>query len=175
MRHWLAGVLLAGATMAAAQAAAPAQDDALEKLAFLEGTWAAQTTGGSAGAASQGAYTFQRELKGHVLARHTQAQANCSGPADYNCAHSDLLYIYEEGGAAALKAIFFDSEGHVIRYTIALPKPDVAVFVSEESAPGPQFRLTYQRQAGTLTGQFEIRMPGQTEWRTYLGWTGGRL
>jgi hypothetical protein len=174
MQKWIATVWLLSATLLAAQAAPRAAGDPLGKLSFLEGTWAAKTIGGSASAASEGSYTFQRELNGHVLARHTLAQKNCSGPDSYNCAHTDLLYVYTDAPGQPLKAIFFDSEGHVIRYSIATPAPETAVFISDEQVPGPQFRLTYQHKGSAMEGRFEIRIPGQQEWHSYLEWTGNK-
>ena len=61
--------------------------DPWKALGFLEGTWEAKASGAS-GAQAQGTYTFQMELKNHVLARHTQ-YAGCKGPADFDCDHGD--------------------------------------------------------------------------------------
>jgi hypothetical protein len=121
----------------------------LKPLAFLEGTWDAKTTTGAA--AAGGTYTFAKELNGHVLARHSSA-AN----------HADLLYIYPEG--AALRAIFFDNEGHTIHYTVSTPDPHTAVFLSG------QFRLVYELKDGVMSGKFQ--MHSQTGWKSYLEWTG---
>src|ERR1700759_4230182 len=49
-------------------------------LRFLEGTWNAKTTGGSAHASASGAYTFRKDLKGHILGRYGSA-SGCTGPA----------------------------------------------------------------------------------------------
>jgi hypothetical protein len=68
-----------------------AQDD-WKPFAFLIGTWEAKALGGSAGASASGTYSFQPELLGHILARHS-TNANCKGPDAYDCAHTDLLYV----------------------------------------------------------------------------------
>src|SRR3974390_545471 len=133
-----AGVLV---SVAASLAQNPGSSDSLSPLAFLSGTWEAKTTGGQAGASSIGSYTFEPELNGHVLARHSVG-AGCSGPKEFDCNHGDLLYVYTERGAS--RAIYFDNEGHVIHYTVSATEPGTAVFISEETA-GPQFRLTYRR------------------------------
>jgi hypothetical protein len=138
----------------------------LKPLAFLEGTWGAKT---ELGATSSGTYTFAKELAGHILARHS-VPANCNGPAGFNCDHTDLLFIYPDG--ESLKAIYFDNEGHVIHYTVSTPSPTTAVFLSDPSAPGPQFRLVYERKDAVMSGKFQMRMPGQTEWKSYLEWSG---
>ena len=141
-------------------------------LQFLMGTWDAKTQGGSAQASSSGTYSFGFELKDHVLARHTDKNGTCKGPADFNCDHGDLLYIYPEGASRALKAIYFDNEGHVIHYDVFEPAPTMAVFVSDPSLPGPQFRLSYELKGATMQGKFEVRPSGQSDFKTYLEWSG---
>lgn len=144
----------------------------LDALAFLQGTWNARAEG-SNGAAADGFYSFQLELKNHVLARHSHT-GNCKGPAEYDCDHSDLLYIYAEPAGQTLKAVYFDSEGHVIHYDVSIPAPDAAVFLSDRSDPGPQFQLTYRLKGANMAGRFETRMPGQGHWQPYLEWNGSR-
>jgi hypothetical protein len=132
----------------------------LKPLAFLEGTWGANT---ELGATSSGTYTFAKELAGHILARRS-VSANCNGPAGFNCDHKDLLFIYPDG--EALKAIYFDNEGHVIHYAVSTPSPTTVVFLSD------RFRLVYERKDAVMSGKFQMRMPGQTEWKSYLEWSG---
>src|ERR1700689_233515 len=80
-------------------------------LEFLIGTWEATTHGGSAGAATSGTYSFQLELRGHVLAGHSSS-SGCKAPADFNCEHGDLLYVYPDQPSQSYSAIYFDNEGH---------------------------------------------------------------
>ncbi len=168
MRTWfpLAIVFSLGACLHAQTAPFPSW----KALEFLIGTWEARTEGGSAGASGAGTYSFQLELRGHVLARHSTS-AGCKGPADFDCLHSDLLYVYAEG-AGPWKAIYFDNEGHVIHYDVTTPNPNTAVFLSEGSTPGPRFRLVYERKGQTMAGKFQMQMPGQTEFKSYLEWSG---
>ena len=55
---------------------------------------------------------------------------------------------------------------------------DYATFLSEASALGPRFRLTYERNTDTYTkktsmsGKFEQLLPNG-KWLTYLQWGGG--
>ncbi|MFC5861124.1 hypothetical protein ACFPT7_02340 [Acidicapsa dinghuensis] len=144
--------------------------DPLAPLSFLVGTWTANTQG-NAGAAASGSYSFNLELGNHVLARHSST-ADCKGPADYDCGHHDLLYVYAEG--RALKAIFFDNEGHVIHYDVTVPEPNTAVFVSDAAAAGPLFRLIYVLKGGVMSGKFQTEPPGRTEWESYLEWSGSK-
>ena len=153
--------------------AAPAESaiDPWKSLQFLMGTWEARTQGGSAGAAGVGTYTFQPELRNHVLARHSGSE-KCQGPADYDCEHADLLYIYRDASGQSYKAIYFDNEGHVIHYDVSVPTPTTAILLSEASRPGPQFRIVYELKGTMMYGKFQMRAPGQTEFQSYLEWSG---
>jgi hypothetical protein len=75
---------------------------------------------------------------------------------------------------SALQAIYFDNEGHVIHYDVSTPKPGSVVFLSDPAQPGPQYRLSYELLDGVMTGKFELKMPGQTEFMSYLEWSGKR-
>jgi len=143
-------------------------------LDFLQGTWAANAERGSAGAQSSGLYAFEYELKQHVLSRVSKSPVSCKGPATFDCEHSDLLYIYQDAEGQPLKAIYFDNEGHVIHYNVSTPDATTVVFLSDASGTGPQFRLMYQRKNLMMYGKFQMRMPGQEEWKSYLEWSGAR-
>ncbi len=147
-----------------------AQPDPWAGLHFLEGTWEARTSG-TPGVKASGLYTFQLELNGHIMARHSSSDPDCKGPAEFNCAHGDLLYLYSEPGAG-LKAIYFDNEGHTIHYGVSTPAPGQAVFLSEAAASGPRFRLTYELKGTVMSGTFQLRMPGASAWQSYLEWVG---
>jgi hypothetical protein len=152
-----------------AQSPNSTKSDPWASLHFLEGTWQGNTQGSSV--AASGVSTFVRELNGHVLARHSSSDPGCKGPATFDCAHSDLLYIYETAPAQNLKAIYFDNEGHVIHYDISAPAPNTVVFLSEPG-PGPRFRLTYELKNSVMSGKFQSQMPGETTWTSYLEWSG---
>lgn len=162
-------LLMLALPLAAQNASAPT--DPWKALAFLEGTWGGDTQG-KEGVSTTGTYIFRRELGNHILARHVTKDAACKGPADFDCEHSDLLYVYADAPGQPLKAIFFDNEGHVIHYDVSAPDATTAVFLSEASKPGPRFRLTYQLKGVVMSGKFQMQMPGQTDWKTYLEWSG---
>jgi hypothetical protein len=151
-----------------------AEADPWNALAFLHGTWNAHADAGSANAQASGSYTFTPELKHHVLVRRSENAAACKGPASFDCEHSDVLYIYQEAKDQPLKAIYFDNEGHVIHYDVSTPDSTTAVFISAPSPSGPQFRLIYRLAEAVMSGKFQIRMPGQTEWKSYLEWQGAK-
>ena len=155
-----------------AASAAPPVSAKWDALHFLEGNWEARTQGGVANARGSGSYTFKPELKHHVLARRSASHEDCKGPADFDCGHHDLLYVYEDPVDGSLKAIYFDDEGHVIHYDVTTPEPSTAILVSTPSRTAPQFQLIYQLKGGVMSGRFQIRMPGQSDWRPYLEWSG---
>jgi hypothetical protein len=144
-----------------------------DALDFLKGTWVA-TAKGPNGVASTGTYTFRSELDHHVMARYSTRDANCKAPASFDCEHGDSLIIYEETPGQPLKAIYFDNEGHVIHYDVSVPTPGVAVFLSEPSGRGPQFRLQYELHGSDMSGKFEMKPSGQLKWTSYLEWNGPR-
>jgi len=149
----------------------PAPVDPWAGLRFLLGSWEAKTTGGMAQAQASAGYAFRLELRDHVLVRHTRS-GGCKGPEDFDCLHGDVLYVYPAASGKTLQAIYFDNEGHVIHYDVSSPKPDTAVFLSDPAQPGPQFRLSYELVEGVMTGKFQLKMPGQADFMSYLEWSG---
>jgi hypothetical protein len=175
VKTFIAAAFLLGTTLAPYTQALAAATDPWKALEFLEGTWAAHTKGGSANAQASGTYTFKSELKHHVLVRRSSDSAACSGPKGFDCEHSDVLYVYQEAKGRPPKAIYFDNEGHVIHYDVTTPDSATAVFISDQSQPGPQFRLLYELKDAVMSGKFQMRLPGQAEWKSYLEWTGGMV
>jgi hypothetical protein len=167
----LVAVLFFCAAGVSAQNASTPAADAWKPFQFLIGTWEGKTQGGSAGAAVGGTYSFQPELRNHVLARHFH-YGSCKGPEDFDCGHGDLLYIYQDAAGQPYKAIYFDNEGHVIHYDVSTPSATQAVFLSDRSQPGPQFRLMYELKGSVMYGKFQVLVPGQTEFKSYLEWSG---
>lgn len=166
--------LLGTPLLAQAQTPASSAPNPLQSLSFLEGTWEAKIQGGSSGGQRSGSYTFQRELKNHILARHTKNAGECKGPEAFDCDHGDLLYVFPASDGHSLKAIYFDNEGHVISYNLSTPTATSAEFLSEAQQGAPQFRLSYELRKTVMFGKFEIRMPGQAEWKSYLEWSGSK-
>ena len=143
-------------------------NDPWKKLDFLLGEWT-----GTAGekdtplGAGQGAFSFQPELNRKIIVRRNHASY------DAGERHDDLMIVYAEPPDDMPRAIYFDSEGHVIRYTLAFPSPGRVVFESEGARAGPQYRLTYWMESGSLKGRFEVRAPGSA-YQVYMSWTSRR-
>ncbi len=129
---------------------------------FLIGEWTAGDSNGVPGAASGGGFTLRPELGGSVLVRRSHAEypATKDHPA---FTHEDLMVVYREGGA--IKALYDDSEGHVIHYNVSISPDDKRIVFLSEPGGGPQFRLSYgDPGGGAATVLFEIApadKPGQ--------------
>jgi hypothetical protein len=98
------------------------------------------------------AFTFKFGVQNHVILRTNEA-VYAATPEHAASRHDDLLVIYTEHGS--LKADYFDSEGHVIRYAVR-PQSEKSVVLVSEPPPGePTYRLTYTAGAdGVLLGSF---------------------
>jgi hypothetical protein len=157
MRKRLLGIvaLLGLSLWAGAETAAP---DPWAGWKFLIGEFNAGDSSGVPGQASSGGFTLAPELNGNVLVRknHAEYPATKDHPA---FTHEDLMIVYREGGAT--KAIYYDSEGHVIHYVVNLSGDGrQIVFLSEAGGGGPQFRLTYRDAgSGAVSVLFEMAPP----------------
>jgi hypothetical protein len=105
-------------------------------LQILTGEWV--------GEGAEGACSFTFDLQRQVLVRKSFAEAPTSR-------HEDLMVVYLDKD---LKAIYFDSEGHVIHYTVE-SGPNSVRFLSE------QYRLTYRKEGEKLALDFDIAPPGK--------------
>lgn len=121
----------------------------------------------------KGEFSFEPELQGAVLARHSYAEypATKDKPA-YR--HDDLMVIYSTPDHKTV-ADYWDNEGHVIRYNVELVDGKL-VFVSDAAQPGPRFRLTYAKTGdNTLKLTFAIAPPTDRDnFKTYIEATAQR-
>ena len=85
--------------------------------------------------------------------------------------HTDLMVIYPEQEGRAMRAIYFDNEGHVINYSVNLAQDRTTVtFLSDPSPSSPRFRFIYNKAKNdTMTFRFDIAPPGNPEaFKKYL-------
>lgn len=142
-----------------------AVDSPWKKLEFLLGKWT-----GTAGekdtplGAGQGGFSFEPELNQKIIVRHNRAAY------DSGVKHDDLMVIYLDAPNDTPRAIYFDTEGHVIRYNLTFPASNRVTFESDGSQSGPRYRLSYWLNDRALDGKFEVAPPG-AEYKTYLSWT----
>ena len=162
MRGAILAVALLTAAPALAQPAQPA--DPLAPLAFLVGNWRAIDTAPG----ERGAFTFKFDLQQHVLVRTNEAVYDAT-PTRAASRHDDLMVVYVDNGS--MRADYFDSEGHVIRYG-GEPAPNHVTFVSDLDAKSPRYRLSYALAPdGVLAGSFEIAAPDAPQaFKPYLTW-----
>ena len=143
-------------------------ESAWKKLEFLLGKWT-----GTAGekdtplGAGQGGFSFDAELNQKIIVRHNHAAY------DSGMRHDDLMVIYLDSPNDTPRAIYFDTEGHVIRYSLTFPAANRVIFESEATQPGPRYRLSYWMNGRALEGKFEVAPPG-AEYKAYMTWTSRR-
>jgi len=128
---------------------------------FLVGNWVGEG-GGSPGEGS-GSFSLRFSLDERILVResHTEYPAVGGKP---RVVHEDLMACYPDPVGGRILAIYFDNEGHVIRYTEEPGGPGRVVLVSEVNASSPRFRLTYTRLGpDTVAIAFEIAPSGHPD------------
>jgi hypothetical protein len=175
MKRALAAILFGPALLFSQSTQSPSKADASaadrdarwKPIQFLLGNWTAGGGGAQTGQ-GQGAFSFTPDLERSIVVRRNVAEYHEGPNADTR--HDDLLIIYTEPPDSLL-AIYFDAEGHVIRYNLKAPVPNLAIFESDGTQPGPKYRLSYTLRGKSLDGKFEIAPPNSTEFKTYLSWT----
>ena len=140
-----------------------AEDARFQSIQFLFGKWKGKGGGASVGQ-GQGSYSYTPDLNKNIVIRRNFAEYP-TGPR-----HDDLMIIYVE---ESLRAIYFDSEGHVIRYNLTFPAANSVTFESDGTQPGPKYRLSYWLVGASLNGKFEVAPPG-AEYKTYMSWASKR-
>ena len=153
-----AGIMLCSA-QAFAQPALPAADWSAWQP--LVGEWVADASPDGA----VGGFSFALDLQKRVLVR--------KNVADYpkqKVHHEDLMVVYQDG--AATRADYWDNEGHVIHYSVAVSDGGKKYVFLGEAQPGkPRFRLSYTLTSPTKVAlSFEIAPPGR-EFKPYISAT----
>lgn len=142
---------------------------ALRPFEFLIGDW----LGAPGKSGETGGFVFKSDVQGRVIVRTNFAlyPAVKGKPA---LRHDDLMVIFADKDA--IRADYFDSEGHVIRYTAQSPTAREVIFVSEAKPGEPRYRLRYvSKSDGSLSGNFDIAPPGEPGvFSIYLSWSASR-
>ncbi|MGO9648580.1 MAG: hypothetical protein ACLPOO_11040 [Terriglobales bacterium] len=142
---------------------------------FLVGEWT--WVGGGHPGQGKGLSTFRPELDGTVLVRKTHLDY----PATKERAafgHDDLIYVYHDPPDNSVRPIFFDGEGHVIRYAVTVAADGNSIeFLSDAAPGGTRCRMTYARAGtDTVTEKFEIAPPGKpNDFATYVEFTAKKI
>jgi hypothetical protein len=158
-------LLLCTAKIAGAQSTGPNW----APFGWLVGDWVGEGAATDRGQGT-GGFSFALDLQKNILVRKNWADY----PAANDRAafrHDDLMIAYQESAKDPVQAIFFDSEGHVIRYTASVSADGNTIqFTSEAQPSNPRYRLTYLRTTEkSLTLKFEIAPPGKPDaFATYI-------
>ncbi|HEY1551485.1 MAG TPA: hypothetical protein VGG28_26835 [Kofleriaceae bacterium] len=145
------------ALLAAPATAAPVLDPALVPLQKLVGTW----QGNDAEHHTTGGFTFEPDLGGKVLIR----RSTNDGPKVH---HEDVMIVFAT--PAGLRASYWDNEGHVINYAVAITGDRVEM-LSDDVANQPRFKLTNDVHGDDDTIDFFMKPPGAAEFQHYVGGT----
>ena len=141
---------------------APAASDSWTDWNFLLGEWNVGQGGGVPGQATAGYFSLTPQLDGQILLRksHSEYAATNGKPA---AVHDDLMIIFHESGDT--KALYWDSEGHIIHYNVSFsPDKKRITFLSEAAAGKPRFRLVYENLGqDTVNVVFEIAPPDKPD------------
>jgi hypothetical protein len=149
-------VLLAGSL----EAQQPQVDVRWAPLGFLLGDWTGE--GGGNPGQGTGGFSFQADVQGKIMVRKNFAQypASKERPA---FRHEDLMIVYQDPADQRVRAIYFDNEEHIIRYTVE-GFADTVRFVSDILPSSPRYRLTYAKNgADALSVTFEIAPGGKPD------------
>jgi hypothetical protein len=135
---------------------------------YLLGDWVGE--GGGQPGQGSGEFSFHFDLQNRILVRKSYAAypPTKDRPA---FRHDDLTVVYRESDSAPPRALYVDSEGHVIHYSVTASSDQKTIeFVSEALPSSPRYRLTYVKTGSdTLTLKFEIAPRGKPDsFSTYI-------
>jgi hypothetical protein len=135
---------------------------------YLLGDWVGE--GGGQTGQGTGEFSFHPDLQNRILVRKNYAAYPPTKDRP-GFRHDDLMVVYRESDNASPRALYFDSEVHVIHYSITASSDKKTIeFLSEVLPSSPRYRLTYVRTGSdTLTLKFEIAPPGKPDsFSTYI-------
>jgi hypothetical protein len=146
-----------------AQSAGASGADPWKAMQSLIGQWNGDL-GGQPGQATSGSFTISSDLQGRALVRRSFAEfpATKDRPA---FRHDDLTIVYQGEAGSAPRATYYDSEGHVIEYTVSVSSGGSRIeWLSAARPAEPRFRFTYVFTSPTaMKVRFEIAPPGQPD------------
>jgi hypothetical protein len=110
---------------------------------FLRGKWIGE--GAAEVGQGSGYFTFQPDLqnKAWIRRNHSEYPATKERP---KYLHDDVMIVYFDPSLQQTRAFYYDSEQHVIQYTVSFPGDHkILTFLSDKQEGAPRFRLTYIR------------------------------
>jgi hypothetical protein len=140
--------------------------DPWEKWNHLIGEWVGEGNGQPG--KGEGIFSFRKDLDGKILVRknHTVFPATTDSESKI---HDDLLVVYPSPVNDHLEAIYFDNEGHTIKYTVSFAEKSI-IFTSDIVQGAPRFRLSYETiDNKTVNIVFEMASPqSPDDFKMYL-------
>lgn len=166
--RFLVFVAFAGLSLLSITGRAQDSTNTWASFEYLIGDWVGE--GGGQPGQGTGGFRFLPDLQNHILVRKSYADypATKDRPA---FRHDDLIVVYKDSESSPARAVYFDSEGHVIHYSVTVSTDHKTIeFLSEASPSSPRYRLTYFMTGGdALSLKFEIAPPGKPDsFSTYL-------
>jgi len=153
---------------------ARAEGDAWQRCGALVGNW--QAGDRAKPEAGRGRFSLKFDLDNKVLVRRNHAELPARAGRGF-AQHDDLMVIYRTNEGKDVRAIYFDSEDHVIHYAVSIGKDDWLVFLGEARAGQPRYRLSYspEKEHGVRV-KFEIAPPDKPmAFRVYLEGTASHV
>jgi hypothetical protein len=137
-----------------------------EKWNYLIGEWVGEHNGQPG--QGEGKFSFQTDLEGNILVR----KSHTVFPKTEKSAeiiHDDLLIIYQPAGNGTQEAIYFDNEGHTIKYKVTFTDKTIAL-TSDIDPNATRFRFTYTEiDTKSVNASFEMASPkSPEEFKMYL-------
>ena len=129
---------------------------AWNKWDWLTGEW--QGEGSGIPGEGSGTFSFTFDLDSNILVRRSHSDYS-SGDFKRRIIRDDIMIIYLTNGQPD-NAIFFDNEGHTIKYTITYNDNSI-VLTSEPAPKSPAFRLIYEKiNSSSVNTRFEMSRDG---------------
>jgi hypothetical protein len=137
-----------------------------EKWNYLIGEWVGEHNGQPG--QGEGKFSFQTDLDANILVR----KSHTVFPKTEKSAviiHDDLLIIYKPSGNGTQEAIYFDNEGHTIKYKVTFSDKSIAL-TSDIDPNATRFRFTYAEiDPKSVNASFEMASPNTPEdFKMYL-------
>jgi hypothetical protein len=137
-----------------------------EKWNYLIGEWAGEHNGKPG--QGEGKFSFQPDLNGNILVRKSHTVFPSTSKSA-EIIHDDLMIIYQPGSDSSQEAIYFDNEGHTIKYKVTFNDKSI-ILTSDIIANETRFRFTYTLiDIKTVNASFEMALPQAPEdFKMYL-------
>lgn len=144
-----------------------------EKWNYLVGEWVGEGNGQPG--QGVGKFSFQTDLDSKILVRKSQTIFPATDKSA-ETKHTDLLIIYPASDVNAQEAIYFDNEGHTIKYNVTFSGNSI-VLTSAVNQNRPGFRFSYSAiDDKTVKMSFEMASPQKPEeFKMYLEGKAGKV